>query len=107
PVPWVLLEDMLPARALVERHARLKVRKKRMKLAMLWGHGTTELRYEIEFKMRGYYQVGPLVLESGDLFGLHRRYRVGSEPHFVLVYPRIVPLEGYDLTSRRPIGEIR
>ena len=57
--------------------------------------------------MRGYYQVGPLVLESGDLFGLHRRYRVGTVPSFVLVYPRVLPLEGYDLATRRPIGEIR
>jgi uncharacterized repeat protein (TIGR01451 family) len=107
PVPWVLLEDMLPARALVEQHARLRVKKKRMKIAMIGSGGTTSLLYQVEFKMRGYYQVGPLVLESGDLFGLHRRYRVGSDPHFVLVYPRVVPLEHYDLTSRRPIGEVR
>ncbi len=107
PVPWVLLEDMLPAKALVENHARLRVRKKRMKLVMLWGHGEAEMPYQIEFLMRGYYQVGPLVLESGDLFGLHRRYRVGTAPHFVLVYPRVVPLEGYDLASRRPVGEVR
>jgi uncharacterized protein (DUF58 family) len=57
--------------------------------------------------MRGYYQIGPLLMESGDLFGLHRRYRVVTEPCFVLVYPRVVPIEGYDLASRRPIGEVR
>jgi uncharacterized protein (DUF58 family) len=107
PVPWVLLEDMLPARALLEGRARLRVRKKRLKIAMLAGHGQTTLRYEVEFKMRGYYQVGPLVLETGDLFGLHRRYVVGAAPQFVLVYPRVVPLEGYELASRRPVGEIR
>src|SRR5581483_3951428 len=57
--------------------------------------------------MRGYYQLGPLVMESGDLFGLHRRYRAAADPHFLLVYPRIVPLEGYDIESRRPIGDVR
>jgi uncharacterized repeat protein (TIGR01451 family) len=107
PVPWLLLEDLLPAKALIESRARLRVRKKRLKLAMLASRGRTTLEYEVEFRMRGYYQLGPLVLESGDLFGLHRRYRVGSEPHFVLVYPRVVPLEGYDLASRRPVGEVR
>ena len=61
------------------------------------------LRYKLEMQMRGYYQVGPLLLESGDLFGLHRRYRVETEPHYVLVYPKIVPLQGYDLASRRRI----
>jgi uncharacterized protein (DUF58 family) len=107
PVPWVLLEDMLPAKALVEARSRLRVRKKRLKLVMLAGHGEATLNYEIEFRMRGYYQIGPLVLETGDLFGLHRRYLVGTAPHFVLVYPKVVPLEGYELASRRPVGEVR
>ena len=56
---------------------------------------------------RGYYQIGPLVLETGDLFGLHRRYRVATEPHFLLVCPQVLPLAGYDIASRRPIGEVR
>jgi uncharacterized repeat protein (TIGR01451 family) len=107
PVPWVLLEDLLPAKALLESRARLRVRKKRAKIAMLGGGGGTTLEYQIEFKMRGYYQIGPLVLEGGDLFGLHRRYVVGTEPHFVLVYPKVLPLEGYDLASRRPVGEVK
>ena len=34
-------------------------------------------------------------------------YRVAAEPHYLLVYPKLVPLEGYDLTSRRPIGDVR
>jgi uncharacterized protein (DUF58 family) len=107
PVPWLLLEDLLPAKALAESQQRLKVKKKRLKIAMLLWNRETNLNYQVEFKQRGYYQLGPLVLESGDLFGLHRRYCVGTAPHFVLVYPRIVPLEGYDLATRRPIGEIR
>ena len=49
----------------------------------------------------------PLVLETGDLFGLHRRYRVLTSPSFLLVYPEVVPLEGYDIASQRPIGEVR
>ena len=57
--------------------------------------------------MRGYYQLGPLLLETGDVFGLHRRFRVATEPHFALVLPKVLPLQGYNLASRRPIGEIR
>jgi uncharacterized protein (DUF58 family) len=74
---------------------------------MLGAEGKTTLRYQVRCRMRGYYQLGPLVLESGDLFGLHRRYRVETEPHFLLVYPRVVPLQGYELASRRPIGDVR
>lgn len=107
PVPWVLVEDVLAAKALHSQPPRLRVEGKRMKLSMLGLGGETKLRYEIIFDMRGYYQIGPLVLESGDLFGLHRRFRVATEPSFVLVYPKVIPLEGYELASRRPMGEIR
>ena len=107
PVPWVILEDLLPAKELIENRARLSVKKKRMKIAMIGSKSSTILSYQIEFKMRGYYQIGPLVLETGDLFGLHRRYRVGTPPDFVLVYPKVIPMEGYELVSRRPIGEVR
>lgn len=107
PVPWVLVEDILPKQALDQKPPRLKVKGKRMQIAMVPPRGELTLRYTVECLMRGYYQLGPLVMESGDLFGLHRRYRVDAEPHFVLVYPRVVPLEGYDLASRRPIGDIR
>ncbi len=106
PVPWVLLEDLLPKQGM-KKDARLKVRGKNVQISMLRPGGETVLRYSVECLRRGYYQVGPLVLENGDLFGLHRRYRVETQPHFLLVYPRIVTLQGYDLASRRPIGDVR
>jgi uncharacterized protein (DUF58 family) len=107
PVPWVLLEDLMPRQALTQRPPRLKIKGKRLKVSMIGGQKSTRLKYEVELNQRGYYQIGPLVMESGDLFGLHRRYHVGTDPHYVLVYPRVMPLSEYDLASRRPLGEIR
>ncbi len=107
PVPWLLLEDALPREALAEKPPRLKVDGRRIALMQIGPRGKKSLLYQVTFQRRGYYQIGPLLLESGDLFGLHRRYRVESEPEFVLVYPKVIPLQGYDLFSRRPIGEIR
>jgi uncharacterized protein (DUF58 family) len=106
PVPWVLLEDLLTRQALEQRPPRLKVKGRRFSIALLRAGQEIVLRYKLECRQRGYYQVGPLVLESGDVFGLHRRFRVETEPHFFMVYPKIVTLEGYELASRRPIGEI-
>jgi len=80
---------------------------KRLQIRMLPGGKEVSSAYEIHCEMRGYYQIGPLVMESGDLFGLHRRYRVDAEPEYLLVYPKVVPLQGYDLASRRPIGDVR
>jgi uncharacterized repeat protein (TIGR01451 family) len=107
PVPWVLLEDLLPKEALSPRGPRLKVKGKRLQLRMLRADATATLDYQLQCLTRGYHQIGPVLMESGDLFGLHRRYRSDAEPHFLLVYPKVVPLAGYDLASRRPIGDIR
>ncbi|MFT3879786.1 MAG: DUF58 domain-containing protein [Gemmatales bacterium] len=107
PIPWVLVEDFQPENYLQSRPPRLQIEGKRQRITLLWGNSQKFLRYEITPRMRGFYQFGPLVLEGGDLFGLYRRFRVAAAPQFLLVYPKIVPLEGYDLASKRPIGEIR
>src|SRR4051812_15131328 len=107
PIAWVLLEDLLPRTALIHEPPNLRPEGRRMQLRMLPSLGRGTLLYQVTCNRRGYYQIGPLVLETGDLFGLHRRYRVATEPHFLLVYPQVVPLAGYEIASRRPIGEIR
>jgi uncharacterized protein (DUF58 family) len=106
-VPWILLEDLLPASALRVGAAKLKVTGKRLKLVLLWPGASTTVKYTLEFLTRGYHQIGPLVLEGGDLFGLHRRHRVLAPPVYVQVFPPVVPLTGYDIASRRPVGEVR
>src|SRR5262245_3784899 len=107
PVAWVLLEDLLPRDALIFDPPRLKVSGRRVQLTMLRAAGRKTMLYQVTPTRRGYYQLGPLVLETGDLFGLHRRYRVLTDPHFLLVLPRVLPLAGYEVSSKRPIGEVR
>lgn len=107
PIAWVLVEDLLPRRALTYQPPSLQVQGKRIQLSMLNGHGQRTLFYQLKCNRRGYHQIGPMIVETGDLFGLHRRYRVLTSPHFLLVYPTVVPLEGFELASRRPIGEVR
>ena len=107
PVAWALVEDLLPLRALNYQPPSLQVQGRRTQLTMVGSRGRHTLLYQLKCNRRGYHQVGPLVVETGDLFGLHRRYRVLTTPHFLLVYPQVVPLEGFELASRRPIGEVR
>ena len=107
PVAWALVEDLLPLRALSYQPPSLQVLGRRTQLTMIGSRGRHTLLYQLKCNRRGYHQVGPLVVETGDLFGLHRRYRVLTSPHFLLVYPPVVPLEGFELASRRPIGEVR
>jgi len=107
PVAWALVEDLLPRSALAQRPPKLTVHGSRLQLVMLKSRGRKTVMYQLECNQRGYFQIGPLVLETGDLFGLHRRYRVVTAPHFLLVYPDVMALEGFDVASRRPIGEVR
>ncbi|MCA9178227.1 MAG: DUF58 domain-containing protein [Planctomycetales bacterium] len=107
PIAWTLLEDLLPREALMYRTPALRVEGRRVLLTVLRSGQTRQILYQIECNRRGYYQLGPLVMETGDLFGLHRKYRVASQPHFLMVLPKIIPLAGYDIASRRPIGEVR
>jgi uncharacterized protein (DUF58 family) len=103
----VLAEDLLPRHALIHDPPSLRPVGKRLHLAMLGPRSRKTVYYQLECNRRGYYQIGPLVLETGDVFGLHRRYRVATEPHFLLVYPKVIPLAGFDLASRRPVGEVK
>jgi uncharacterized protein (DUF58 family) len=107
PIPWCLVEDLLPRRALIHTPPNLGVDGRRVQLAMLGAGAQRSLLYQLQCNRRGYYQIGPVVLETGDLFGLHRRYRVATKPHFLLVFPQVIPLEGYDVSSKRPIGEVK
>ena len=106
-IPWLLLEDSLPRHALSQKPPRLRLKRKNINLVRIAKGAQHSLRYQIQFLMRGYYQIGPTLLESGDVFGLNRRFRIATQPHFVLVPPRIVPMPGYDIMSRRPMGEVR
>ena len=107
PIAWVLIEDLLPRRALIFRPPNLSLSGRRLSLMMLRRGQTKYLNYQLICNQRGYYQIGPTVVETGDLFGLHRRYKVETEPHFVTVFPSVQPIENYNIASRRPIGEIR
>ncbi|MEX2315607.1 MAG: DUF58 domain-containing protein [Pirellulales bacterium] len=107
PIPWLLLEDLLPRRALIHNPPNLQVTGRRLQLASFRGRAQKTITYQLKCHCRGYYQLGPLVAETGDVFGLYRRYRVLSAPRFLLVYPDVVPLTGFDIASRRPIGEVR
>jgi uncharacterized protein (DUF58 family) len=107
PIPWLLLEDLLPRRAILFDPPNLQVTGRRLQLASFRGQTRKTLLYQLKCNRRGYYQVGPLVAETGDVFGLYRRYRILSEPSFLLALPEVVPLAGFDVASRRPIGEVR
>ena len=76
----MLVEDLFPEHYLRQKPPRVRIKGRRMKLCSVPGGGSAVLKYEIECDTRGYYQIGPTLLETGDLFGLHRRHRIVTKP---------------------------
>ena len=107
PIIWVLVEELLPESALRSRPARLQVKGSRLRVMFLRPGQVKALKFQLSFPFRGYYPVGPTTAETGDVFGLHRRHRVIGTPTMVMVYPKTLPLRGFDFASQRPIGVIR
>ena len=77
------------------------------RVASLPGQAAAEFSYEIRSQRRGYYQIGPLRLRTGDLFGLVNEYQGQLAPDYLTVYPAITPLSQLGLPSRLPFGTIR
>ena len=106
PVSWMLVEDQFPRGGVDSAKPNLVVEGQRVAVIRLGSRESRELKYTIKCARRGYYQIGPLVMETGDWFGFHRRYQVLSKPSFILVLPKTLNLDGYDVASQRPIGEV-
>ena len=66
-------------------------------------HRTTTLR----FPVRGYYHIGPVAYESGDIFTLFTREREHKYIDTLVVYPQIWPLEDLGLPPKEPFGEVK
>ncbi len=107
PIVWILLEDVLPRGAVVGPPPALKVEGSNLRLASLPAGSPKLHSYKLTTLRRGYFQIGPLIAETGDLFGLHRRFKTVSKFETLLVLPKIVPLVGYDVASQRPVGEVK
>ena len=107
PILWLLVEDLLPRWATLHEPPALEVDGDRVSVFLIWSRDSKRMEYSVRCNRRGYFQIGPTILETGDVMGLYRRYRVGTEPQYVTVLPDVVPLTSYEIGSKRPIGEIR
>ena len=99
PIPWIFLEDLHPndfPRA--GANTRLTI--------LMPGRSVT-LRYRITCPRRGYHRIGPLLMESGDLFGLQKRFRTGEQQDYVSVLPTVAYIDTFNVATRRPQGPVR
>lgn len=99
PIPWLFIEDTLPAGFVrTGENARL---------AVLMPGRSIKLKYSLLCPRRGYHRIGPLLMESGDVFGLQRRFRTGRQQDYISVLPTVAYVETFNVAARRPQGPVR
>jgi uncharacterized protein (DUF58 family) len=99
PIPWIYVEDMIPPYA--ERsgdHSRL---------ATLMPGRSLLIQYKLTFPRRGYHRIGPMMMESGDVFGLQKRFKSGRRQDYVSVLPTIAYIDTFNVASKRPMGPVK
>lgn len=98
PLPWLEVNESIPPELRRGESAAyalgLGSRQKRL------------LKYQVQAGRRGFYQIGPARLTSGDLFGLIRPSTGQLAPDYLTVYPQIISLAELGLPSRLPFGTI-
>ncbi len=99
PVVWLKLQDLLPV--------EIRTSPSFQRVLSLAPHESAHLSYQLFGRKRGYYNIGPLQLSSGDVLGLSKEKRFEGQTDYIIVYPRVVPIIELGLPSHSPIGTLR
>lgn len=94
PIPWLELNETLPVQLIAPPFQR--------RVVSLGPHEKQHLRYTLNCRRRGYFPIGPLTMQTGDLLGIERRGVAKATPNYLIVYPRVIPLQGLGLPTRSP-----
>jgi uncharacterized protein (DUF58 family) len=63
--------------------------------------------YNLVFRKRGVYTVGPAKLQSGDLFGMYENSKEIGPAERLTVFPRLLPTQELELPADDPFGDRR
>jgi uncharacterized protein (DUF58 family) len=98
PVLWMRLVDTVPA----ELASGVAFRQ----VISLLPRERMRLRYTLVGRRRGYYTIGPMVTQGGDLLGSASYENRHADDDYVIVYPKIVALRDLGFPSQSPFGTL-
>src|SRR6202171_861203 len=111
PLAWLEVEDTVPGPGLSLAPAHVgpsHIPGRRLLgilLSVRW-YERVRRHYRVTCGARGFHPFGPATLRTGDVFGLATREVEVPEEDYLLVYPKIVPLERLGLPARNPFGDV-
>jgi uncharacterized protein (DUF58 family) len=111
PLPWIQVDDEIPAELTLLKGKTSPSHKINRAvlgnlLSLNWYH-RIKRRYRVQCHHRGFFAFGPARIRSGDIFGFFSREKEIEALDYLLVYPRMVPLEKLGIPSKQPLGDIR
>ncbi|HEX6508662.1 MAG TPA: hypothetical protein VF221_13620, partial [Chloroflexota bacterium] len=92
PIPWLEIDESLPLELTTTPFPAQAI--------SLRGREERHFRYTLSCRRRGYFTLGPLRVETGDLLGIEERILIAREQRPMVVYPRIVSMERLGLPTR-------
>lgn len=112
PVSWLRASDSWPVPAGPEDESilapsHLPNQGFLVNLFSLRWHERITRTYPLQFRKRGMYEAGPLLLEAGDLFGIYEQQLELQQTNLLTVFPEILPLERLGLSTEDPFGDRR
>lgn len=94
PVPWVEVTDSAPN--------EVRATASPTHVFSLGPHERQRLTYRLNCGKRGYYLLGPLYFNTGDLLGIQQEELTMNRLESLVVYPRVVSLERLRLQALAP-----
>jgi uncharacterized protein (DUF58 family) len=96
PIPWLEVHESLPVALAAPPFHR--------EVVSLGIHERQRLQYTLNCHQRGYYPVGPLVMQAGDLLGAAPVKELTVASQHIIVYPRVVSLQRLGLPTHSPLA---
>ncbi len=112
PLTWLRISDLLPVSPEVDNVISQASTEVSGKYALinsysLHAHELVNRRVTLQFPARGFYTLGPVTYQSGDVFTLFTIERTYNDLSTIVVYPQIESLEELGLPAKEPFGELK
>jgi uncharacterized protein (DUF58 family) len=98
PIPWVEVYDSLPVDLITPPFYR--------EVVTLKSKEEQRFTYTLTCYKRGYYTLGPLSLQTGDVLGVAPDLSCRSQGEYLIVYPRVTPLDKLGLPTHSPLAQL-
>lgn len=112
PLTWLQFRDELPIAieselAITQVTSEITGKYILQNTFSLYGRETNRRTVTLKFPRRGYYKLGPVSYESGDIFTLFTIERRHQYIDNLVVFPQIFPLQELHLPAKEPFGDLR